>query len=1279
MTTKKKLLIWSLVLFNTLNVTAQTYSGGNGTEFDPYLISSKADMEVLATWVNASSSYSTGKYFLLTQDITDAVTTIIGKDDTYCFKGTFDGGGHKVIANINRSGTASAGFFFVGIFGYTSNATIKNLGISGSINRTTIDDSASAIAGGICAIASNTNIINCFNLATIEATTGIFSAYAGGICGEASGSTIINCYNIGNISATRRSTSIQGSNRAGGICGFSSNGSISNCLAANTSITAKNRESNSEYIGRILGYSSSGTIENCYAWANMTLNSSTLNSQDATNINGKDLVSKLIMSNSFTCSNMPTTIFLFITNAVKWQRSSSNGNEWIDIPCTIGYYTETNPSAGHYIYRAQNGDGTYSPYVEVTYHDAVPATINTLPLTGATKTVDESITFSLELQDDNYNYQWYKNNTVIENATSNTLAIDVIKSINAGVYKCKVWNGCNEIYSETSTLTVNKCPQVITFPEIPIKTYGDEAITLLEKTDKGLVINYQSTNTNVATISGNILTLKTPGTSTIIATQGGNNDYLLAPTVERTLTLNKQTQTITFGEIATKRYGDPAFNLPATTDKGLTISYQVINTNVATVVGNTVTIHNSGTTEIIASQAGNDYYYPAVSVNQILTVQKANQSITFADFEAQTYGDPDIELNQYSDAGLEITYTSDNEEVATINGNTIVLHNAGNAQITATQNGNNNYNPAPPIIRTLIIGKARQTIVWDNIPPKTYGDEDFYLPVSTDKGLNIAYSVASENVATVTGNKVHIVGAGTTNITASQVGNSNYFPASSVTLTLTVSKALQTITFNELTDKTYGDPAFELQANVNSNLPVTFESSNTNTATILGNILTIVNAGTTYITASVAGNDNYYMASPVQQPLTVNKATQTIALDIIPDKTYGDVSFALNVQVNTGLPVTYISSDPSKLFISGNQATIFGAGSFTVTATQSGNNNYLLVSDNKTFVVNKANLTVSAENKERYYGDENPLLTYTFSGFVNGDSKIDLQTPPTIICTAEQTSPVGNYPINVSGANDNNYNFAYQNAQLTVNKALLTVKPNSVSRKYGENNPAFVLAYSGFKNGETESILPEKPMAVTNAKATSDVGVYDIFVSGGSANNYDFVYFAGNLQIEKALLTITAENKSRKQGEDNPLFTLLYSGFKNDENELVLDELPVISCEANKNSPAGFYDIVLSGGSDNNYEFSLVNGKLEITATNSIDEISAQNIFIYPNPANQHLYISSDVLIKKIELHDSMSSLMLIETNKTDKIDVSALNAGLYIVKIYTENKAISYKVIVKH
>jgi len=329
-------------------------------------------------------------------------------------------------------------------------------------------------------------------------------------------------------------------------------------------------------------------------------------------------------------------------------------------------------------------------------------------------------------------------------------------------------------------------------------------------------------------------------------------------------------------------------------------------------------------------------------------------------------------------------------------------------------------------------------------------------------------------------------------------------------------------------------------------------------------------------------------------------------------------------------------------------------------------------------VVNKANLTVSAENKERYYGDANPELTYTFAGFVNGDSRADLQTLPKVACSAAPISPAGNYPITVSGADDKNYNFFYQQAQLTVNKAVLTVNSNDVSRKYGDNNPAFVLGYSGFKNNETESILTEKPVAITNAKATSAVGVYDIFVSGGSAINYDFSYLSGKLTIEKALLTIIAEDKQRKQGEDNPPFTLLYSGFKNNENQSVLDVLPNLYCAANINSLVGFYDIVLSGGSDNNYSYTLINGKLEVTSPTSLAEINAPKVSLYPNPAKHYLFIKSDSPIKKTEIYNQSGICVLINDKVMEKLDISGLTNGVYLVSIYTDGGVATKKIVIK-
>ncbi|HEX8531437.1 MAG TPA: hypothetical protein VF646_15505, partial [Cytophagales bacterium] len=84
-----------------------------------------------------------------------------------------------------------------------------------------------------------------------------------------------------------------------------------------------------------------------------------------------------------------------------------------------------------------------------------------------------------------------------------------------------------------------------------------------------------------------------------------------------------------------------------------------------------------------------------------------------------------------------------------------------------------------------------------------------------------------------------------------------------------VTRAPQDITFGPLENKTYGQEPFDLSASVVSGVPVTYTSSNPAVATVSGNTVTLTGVGTTVITASQAGNENYLAAAPVPQSLTV--------------------------------------------------------------------------------------------------------------------------------------------------------------------------------------------------------------------------------------------------------------------------------------------------------------------------------------------------------------------------------------------------------------------------
>src|SRR5262249_24824904 len=134
-----------------------------------------------------------------------------------------------------------------------------------------------------------------------------------------------------------------------------------------------------------------------------------------------------------------------------------------------------------------------------------------------------------------------------------------------------------------------------------------------------------------------------------------------------------------------------------------------------------------------------------------------------------------------------------------------------------------------------------------------------------------------------------------------------------------------------------------------------------------------------------------------------------------------------------------------------------------------------------------------------------------------------------------------------------NYSFSFVNGTLTVGKAHLTVTADNQSRLYGDANPSLTATLSGFKNGEVlaTSGVTGTASCTTSATATSSVvgSPYPITCTQGTltAANYDFTFVNGQLTINKAHLTVTAENASREYGDANPSFSAGYAGFKNSE------------------------------------------------------------------------------------------------------------------------------------
>ena len=162
----------------------------------------------------------------------------------------------------------------------------------------------------------------------------------------------------------------------------------------------------------------------------------------------------------------------------------------------------------------------------------------------------------------------------------------------------------------------------------------------------------------------------------------------------------------------------------------------------------------------------------------------------------------------------------------------------------------------------------------------------------------------------------------------------------------------------------------------------------------------------------------------------------------------------------------------------------------------------------------------------------------------------------------------------------------------------VTISAYSYTRKYGDDNPMFDYTITD------GTITSGTPMLTCEATTTSPVGTYPIVILKGSVSNSSVELVNGTLTITKAPLTIKAGTYTKKQGEENPEFTLTYEGFKNNETESVLTKKPTVTCIATVASEPGEYEVTVSGGEAQNYELSYVSGTLTVTVVNGISELT---------------------------------------------------------------------------
>jgi len=602
-------------------------------------------------------------------------------------------------------------------------------------------------------------------------------------------------------------------------------------------------------------------------------------------------------------------------------------------------------------------------------------------------------------------------------------------------------------------------------------------------------------------------------------------------------------------------------------------------------------------TYAITPAGGVSSNYTFSYVNGILSVGKAVLTIT-ANSATSVYGAPLV-----SDASLTVSYSG------FVNGDgpgsLTTLPTVTNAAVTGSPAGNYTLTPSGAqstnytinyVKGIYTISPAALTITAAD-KTMTYGGTVPALTASYSGFVNGDNASSLTTPPTINTTAASTSPANTYPITVSNAVDPNYTITYSPG-TMTIGKASLTVTADNKTMPLGGPlPALTVSYSgfVNGDNPSSLPTQPTATTAA-----TAASAAGTYTITPGGGSSSNYTFSYVNGTLSVGKAILTITANPA-----GSVYGALLIP-GSSLTVSYsgfVNGDGpgnlTKLPTVTNSASA-GApvGSYTLTPSGAQSPNYIITYVSGNYTIIPAPLTIAAVSETMSYGGVVPVLTAAYSGFVNGDNASSLSTPPTLATTATSSSPIGTYPITISGAVDPNYTITYSSGTMAIGKSILTITADSKAMPLGGPLPNLTISYSGFVNGDNATSLTTQPSITVPATSSSPAGSYPITAFGAVDPNYTFVYVPGVLAVGKALLTISVNPASSVYGASlvpNSSLTIVYSGFVNGDGPGSLTTQPTITNTASAGSPAGTYALIPSGAQSSNYAINYVNGVYTIS------------------------------------------------------------------------------------
>jgi hypothetical protein len=679
-------------------------------------------------------------------------------------------------------------------------------------------------------------------------------------------------------------------------------------------------------------------------------------------------------------------------------------------------------------------------------------------------------------------------------------------------------------------------------------------------------------------ISSASVTLTSTGSCTITASQSGASSYNAADPVSGSFTIlpqgsNIQSQTIAFPQLQNVQYGG-TFSLSATASSGQAVTFSA--SGPCTISGTTTGV---GLCTITASAPANSTYSAAMVTQSfsvlpaVIKVTAASPTITYGQqIPTLTYSlsgfvnnDPTSVVNGTPALSTTATSTSNvgsypitvatgtlaatNYSFLYVPG-TLTINTAGST--TAAANATASYSPGSQSVS--LSATVTSTAGTVNAGTVTFT----LLNGGTPVGTATTSGTVSNGAASVSYTLPAGAQAGTYTIQAVYNGSTDFAGSSDNSHTLMVNAVTATVQLNNLTQTYTGSPISATAATTPSGLTVNI--------TYNGSTTMPTKAGSYSVVATVQNADYTGSATGTLQ---INQATPTLTWATPAPITYGTALSASQLDA----AATFNSAPLAGTFnYTPAASAVLPAGTQTLSVTfnPGDSTDFKAVTKTAPLVVNRAVLTVTANNVSQSYGTAIPTLSVNYTGFVNKDTLATAVTgSPIVTTTAVATSPPGSYPIMVSQGTlaAANYTFTFVNGTLTITFT------GSVPPSGTACNGAYTGTFQGnltvakgqncvFVGGGASGNVTETGGNVTLSGAT--VGG-NVTVSGGTFSIGPSTNIKGNLQIQ-SIPSASVTNQvcattvgGNLQFQSNGTSVLIGSGSSSCAGNVIKGSLQVLS------------------------------------------------------------------------------------------------------------------------